>query len=129
MPRLKIEIGDDQLKDDQLRQKLSELVSDNDAFKLVQAMGHLMRSQDLGFWLSPRLMRKLRTFATEQHGEISEITREVDDMLFLLWLRQGGSMEPSFRWEVESLPNNGGIHRIILERGQNEKSDHNNTSE
>ncbi len=128
MPRLKIEIGEDQLKDDQIRQGLSELVSDNDAFKLVQAMGHLMRSQDLGFWLSPRLMRKLRIFATEQRGEISEVTGEVYDRLFLLWLRQGGSIEPNVKWEVESLPNNGGIYRIIMEGGSNEKSFHNSQS-
>ena len=128
MPRLKIEIGEDQLKDDQLRQGLSELVSDNDAFKFVQSMGYLMRSQDLGFWLSPRLMRRLKAFAAEQQEEGSQRTGDVDDELFLAWLLQGGSMESSFKWEVASLPDNGGIYRIILKGGQNEKSDHNNPS-
>ena len=129
MPRLKIEIGEDQLKDDQLRQGLSELVSDNDAFKFVQSMGYLMRSQDLGFWLSPRLTRRLKAFAAEQQEEGSQRTGDVDDELFLAWLLQGGSMESSFKWEVESLPDNGGIYRIILKGGQNAKSTHNNSSQ
>jgi hypothetical protein len=129
MPRLKIEIGEDQLKDDRIRQGLSELVSDNEAFKLIQAMGHLMRSQDLGFWLSPRLMRRLKAFAAEQQEEGNQRTGDIDDELFLAWILQGGSMESSFNWKVASLSDNGGIYRIILKGGQNEKRAHNNPSE
>ena len=129
MPRLKIKINDQQLDDDRLRGDLSGLASDNDGIKLIKTMWHMMKSEDLDFWLSPRLMRRLKAFAAEQQEEGSQRTGEVDDELFLAWLLQGGSMESSFKWEVESLPDNGGIYRIILKGGQNEKSAHDNPSE
>lgn len=126
MPRLRIDISDDQLNDDRLREGLSVLVSDKDAIQLLKVIGRLMRTGDLGFWLSPRIMRKLRAFATEQHRVSSLGTAEVDDTLFLSWLQQGGIMEPTLRWEIESLPNNGGIYKILLTGDQNEKGFHNN---
>jgi len=129
MPRLKIEVDDQQLNDDRLREELSGFVSDNDAIQLVKAIAHLIKSGDLGFWLSSRLMRKLKAFAAEQWGESSQGMGEVNDTLFLSWLEQGGSMEPNLRWEVESLPNNGGIYRILLKGSQNEKSAHNNSGQ
>ncbi len=129
MPRLKIKINDQQLDDDRLRGDLSGLGSDNDIIKLIKTMWHMMKSEDLDFWLSPRLMRRLKAFAAEQQEEGSQRTGEVDDELFLAWLLQGGSMESSFKWQVESLPDDGGIYRIILKGGQNEKSDDNNPSE
>ena len=128
MPRLKIKINDQQLDDDRLRGDLSGLASDNDGIKLIKTMWHMMKSEDLDFWLSPRLMRRLKAFAAEQQEDGSQRTEDVDDELFLAWLLQGGSMESSFKWEVESLPDNGGIYRIILKGGQNEKSAHNNPS-
>ena len=129
MPRLKIKINDQQLDDDRLRGDLSGLASDNDGIKLIKTMWHMMKSEDLDFWLSPRLMRRLKAFAAEKQEEGSQRTGEVDDELFFTWLLQGGSMESSFKWEIESLPDNGGIYRIILKGGQNEKSAHNNPSE
>ena len=129
MPRLKIKINDQQLDDDRLREDLSGLASANNGIKIIKAMWHMMKSEDLDFWLSPRLMRRLKAFAAEQQEEGSQRTGEVDDELFLAWLLQGGSMESSFKWEVESLHDNGGIYRIILKGGQNEKSAHNNPSE
>ncbi len=129
MPRLKIKINDQQLDDDRLRGDLSGLASANNGFRLIKAMWHMMKSEDLDFWLSPRLMRRLKVFAAEQQEEGSQKTGEVDDELFLAWLLQGGSMESSFKWEVESLSDNDGIYRIILKGGQNEKSAHNNPSE
>jgi uncharacterized protein YihD (DUF1040 family) len=108
---------------------LSGFASDNDVIELIKTMWHMMKSEDLDFWLSPRLMRRLKTFASEQQEEDSQRTGEVDDELFLAWLLQGGSMESSFKWEVESLSDNGGIYRIILKGGQNEKSAHHNSSE
>lgn len=92
-------------------------------------MGHLIKSGDLGFWLSPRLMWKLKAFAAEQQGESSQCMGKIDDTLFLSWLQQGGSMEPNLRWEVESLPNNGGIYKILLRGGQKEKGSHSNQGE
>jgi hypothetical protein len=126
MPRLKIKIDDQQLNDDQLREGLSGFVSNNDAVGFVKAMGHLMKSGDLAFWLSPRLMRKLKAFAVEKQAESSQVVAEVDDTLFLSWLQRGGSLEPNLRWEMESLPNNGGIYRMLLEGGQDGKGVHNN---
>ena len=128
MPRLKIKINDQQLDDDRLRGDLSGLASDNDGIKLIKTMWHMMKSEDLDFWLSPRLMRRLKAFAAEQQEEDSQRTGEVDDELFLAWLLQGGSMESSFKWQVASLPDNGEIYRIILKGGQNEKSAHNTPS-
>ena len=69
------------------------------------------------------------SFAAERQEEGIQRTGEVDDELFLAWLLQGGSMESNFKWEVASLPDNGGIYRIILKGGQNEKSAHNNPGE
>lgn len=129
MPRLRITIDDEPLEDGQLREGLSFLASDGDAMKLVKAIFRLIECGDLGFWLSPRLMRKLKAFAAEQRGESSQGMGEVNDTLFLSWLEQGGSMEPNLRWEVESLPNNGGIYRILLQGGQNEKGSHNNSGQ
>ncbi len=129
MPRLKIKINDQQLDDDRLRGDLSGLASDDDGIKLIKTMWHMMKSEDLDFWVSPRLMRRLKAYAAEQQEKGSQRTGEVDDELFLAWLLQGGSMESSFKWEVESLSDNGGIYRIILKGGQNEKSAHNNPSE
>lgn len=129
MPRLKIEVDDQQLNDEELRKGLSGFVSDDDAIQLAKAIGHLMKSRDLGFWLSPRLMRKLKAFAAAQQGEDSQDVRDVSDKLFLSWLRQGGSMELNLRWEVESLPHNGGIYRMLMEGGQDEEGIHNNSGE
>lgn len=126
MPRLKIHVDDQQLNDDRLREGLSDFVSHKDAIQLVKAMGHLIKSGDLGFWLSPRLIRKLRASATKQHSESNHGTAKVDDTLFLSWLLQGGSMERNLHWEVESLPNNGGIYKILLTGGENEEGFHNN---
>lgn len=129
MPRLKLEIEEQQLDDHRLREGFSGLASDDDAIRFVKAMGHLMKSGDLAFWLSPRLMRKVTAFATEQQGERGQGVVEVDDTVFFSWLQQVGSIEPDLRWEVESLPNNGGIYRILLRGGKNEESCHNNQGE
>lgn len=129
MPRLKIKVDDQQLGDDQFRTELSGFVSDNDGIKIINTMWHMMKSEDFGFWLSPRLMRRLKTFAAEQQEKGRQSNEEVDDELLLAWLLKGGSMESNIKWKLESLPDNGGIYRIILEGSQNEKSAHNNPSE
>ena len=70
-------------------------------------------------------MRKLQAFAAEQDKNIPGGAK-VDDLLFLAWLRQQGVMEPTLRRELESLPNNGGIYKILLKGGQDEKGHHHN---
>ena len=120
MPRLRIRIEPKHLNDASLREGFSVLAHDDDAIQLVQAMGRLIESGDLGFWLSPRLMRKLKAFATEHHAEYGQ--QEVDDTLFLSWLEQGGNLEPNVRWDIESMPDNGGIYRILLEGGKRNES-------
>jgi hypothetical protein len=87
----------------------------------MKGMFNLIKSGDLGFWLSPQLMRKLKAFAAEQHGEASRGSEQVDDTLFVSWLLQGGGMQPKIDWQVEMLPNNGGIYRMLLEGGQDGK--------
>jgi hypothetical protein len=112
---------------DQLREGLLAFVSNNDGIRLAKAMGQLMKSGDLAFWLSARLMQRVRAFTAEQQGESSlSVGKKVDGIVFVSWLLQVGSMEPNLRWEVESLPNNGGIYRILLEGGQSEKGVHDN---
>lgn len=113
MPRLKIEVDAQQLNDDQLRKGLAGFVSDDEAMKLVKAMGYLMKSGDLGFWLSPRLVRKIKALTKEQQGDSGQSTGEIDEELFFSFLQQGGSMEPSVRWEIEFLPNNGRIYKFL----------------
>lgn len=112
---------------DQLREGLLAFVSNNDGIRFAKAMGQLMKSGDLAFWLSARLMQRVRAFTAEQQGESSlSVGKKVDGIVFVSWLLQVGSMEPNLRWEVESLPNNGGIYRILLEGGQSEKGVHDN---
>lgn len=118
MPRLKMDIHDQQLSDEQLREGLWGFASDDEVFQVLKTMARLMTGGDLGFWLSPRLMRKLRDFAAEQERQSCEGADQVDDALFLSWLQQVGSIEPKPHWEVQYLPDNGGIYRRLLEGGQ-----------
>ena len=93
-----------------------------EGIRAAKAIAHLIKSGDLCIRLSARLERKLRAFAAEQYEDSGQGMREVDDALFLSWLRQGGSIEPTVRWEIESLPNNGGIYRMLMKGGQDGKS-------
>lgn len=120
MPKLKLEINEQELHDYRFREGLLDFVSDDDAIRFVEAMLRLMESGDLAFWLSPKLVRRVMAFAAEQQEENSEGIGEIDHALFASWLLQVGSMEPNVRWEVESLPNNGGIYRMLLRGGKNE---------
>ena len=43
---------------------------------------------------------------------------EMNMKAFLTWLEQGGSVNPTVHWEIEPLPNNGGVYRVLLEGGQ-----------
>jgi hypothetical protein len=125
MPKLKLEINEQELHDYKLREGLLDFVSDDDAIQFVEAMLRLMASGDLAFWLSPKLVRRVMAFAAEQQEENNEGIGEIDQALFASWLLQVGSIEPNVRWEVESLPNNGGIYRMLLQGGKNEDV-HNN---
>jgi hypothetical protein len=118
MPRLKGDVSDQELSDEQLREGLWGFSSDDELFELLKTMARLMISGDLGFWLSPRLVRKLRDFAVERERQGCGGGEEVDDALFLSWLQQVGSIEPKPHWEVQHLPDNGGIYRRLLEGGQ-----------
>ena len=60
MPRLRISVDDKQLDEDQLREELSSFVLNDDSIRFLIAMGRLMKSGDLDFWLSPQLMRRVR---------------------------------------------------------------------
>jgi len=119
MSKLIIKVDDKQLKDEQLREGLSDFLSNEDAFRVLKAIMHLMQSGDLGFWLSNRLTRKLKAFAVERGVGREEA---LDDTLFLSWLEQGGNLEPNVRWEIQSLPDNGGIYHILLEGGKKNES-------
>ena len=101
---------------------------DDKLMGVMKVVLHLMKSGDLGLWLSPRVMRKLKAFAARDQGEGGQEFGEVNDTVFLSWLLEGGSMEPKVHWEVESLPNNGGIYRILLEGGDDGKGVHRNQS-
>ena len=41
------------------------------------------------------------------------------------WLR--GGIQPNVRWEIESLPDNGGIYHILLKGGKNDESQNHTT--
>lgn len=129
MPRLRIEFDDQELNDERLREGLLGFISDNDSVRLVKTMGQLMRRGDLSFWLSPGLVRKLKAFAAERRADSGEGLLKVDDTLFVLWLQQGGSIEPELKWEKESLPNNGGIYKMLLRGGEHEESVHDRQGE
>jgi hypothetical protein len=127
MPRVIMKMDGQQSNDEILQEGLSAIASNLDAMQFVKTMLNLMKSGDLGFWLSPRLARKIKALDQELQGRGSQSTGELDEESFLLFLQQGGSLEPNVRWEVESLPNNAGIYRILLEGGKNEGV-HNNQS-
>ena len=125
MPRLKLNISDEELEE--LPEQFRVMASNTDAMRLVKAMGSLMKTGDLGYWLGTRLMRQLKAFASREYSNaVENVSREVDDTIFFSWLEQVGSIEPNVHWEVESLPNNGGIYKILLQGGQNEKGTHDN---
>ncbi len=118
MPRLRLEIGEQPPNEAELREGFATLASDEGLIRFIKAMLNLIESGNLGFWLSPQLMRKLKAFAAHQQGESSQSAEQINDTLFLSWLQQGGSMEPHIHWEVESLPNNGGIYRILMKEDE-----------
>ena len=120
MPRVIIKIDGQQSNDEILQEGLSTIASNMEAMQFVRTMVNLMKSGDLGFWLSTRLARKVKALDQGHQGRSSQSTQDIDEGSFLSFLQQGGSLEPNVRWEVESLPNNGGIYRILLEGGKNE---------
>jgi hypothetical protein len=120
MSRLILQVEGEPLKDDQLREGLSYFLSNDDAFRILKAMVRLMESGDLSFWTSTRLMHRLRAFAAEVQAE--QCQQQVDGALLLSWLEQGGNLEPNVRWEIQSLPDNGGIYRTLLEGGKKNES-------
>jgi hypothetical protein len=126
MPKLRFEIGD-QLNEAELQEGFTTLASDKEFLQFIKAMLNLIKSGHLGFWLSPQLMRKLKAFAESQEGYNSQ-TKEINDTIFFSWLQQGGSMQPPIDWQVEMLPNNGSIYRMLLEGGQDGKGVHDNPS-
>lgn len=128
MAKLRLTISVQELSE--LPEQFRNLASDSNAMRIVTAMAFLMKSGDLCYWLSPRLMRRLKAFALRQDSDaINNVSREVDDTIFFSWLEQVGNIEPNVQWEVESLTNNGGIYNILLKGGSNEKCFHNNQSE
>ncbi|MFC1999967.1 hypothetical protein ACFLXE_04320 [Chloroflexota bacterium] len=127
MPKLQLNFEDQQhLDDDEIREGLSGIVSNSNALEFLTTIAKLMISGDLGYWLSPRLMRKVKAFTVEHRGESIQDIGEVDGTIFATWLLQVGTMEPNIQWKLESLPNNGGIYRMLLEGGQDGKGAHDN---
>ena len=120
MPRVIIELDAQQVTDETLHEGLGTLASNREAMEFVKAMLNLMKSRDLGFWLSPRLARKVKALDQEYREKSGQSAGEIGEESFLSFLLQGGIIEPNVRWEVQSLPNNGGIYRILLGGGKNE---------
>jgi hypothetical protein len=120
MPRVIIELDAQQVTDETLQEGLGTLASNREGMEFVKAMLNLMKSRDLGFWLSPRMARKIKALDQTHQGKSGQSTGSIDEESFLSFLLQGGIIEPNVRWEVQSLPNNGGIYRILLEGGKNE---------
>jgi hypothetical protein len=128
MPRLRINLDDRQLNEEALRQCLLNFASDDNPIRFVKAIGRLMKDGDLTVSLSPRLMRKLRAFATEKSGTTDQGGGEVDDTLFLSWLDQVGSVDPKVQWDVEALSEGSEIYRMLLKGGRNGEGVHDNQS-
>ena len=63
----------------------------------------------------------VREWASENEGFLKACRSFVRGLL-----RARGQGEQPIRWEFESLPNSGGIYRILLKGGQDEKGFHNN---
>lgn len=120
MPRVIMKLDDEQLNNENLQEGLSTIASNGDVVRFVKAMLNLMKSGDLGFWLSTRLARKVKALDQEHQGRSRQSTREIDEESFLSFLQQGGSIEPNIRWEIQSLPDNGGIYRALLQGGKKE---------
>jgi len=120
MPRLRIKLDDPQPNDRELQDGLSTLTTNAEAMQFVKTMFSLLKSGELGFWLSPRLARKVKALVLQRQGINSPSTQDVDEEAFMLFLQQGGNIEPDLRWEVESLNDNGAIYRNILKGGRGE---------
>ena len=122
MPRVIIKIDGQQSNDEILQEGLSTIASNMDAMQFVRTMVNLMKSGDLGFWLSTRMARKIKALGHEQQRRDSQSIGEIDEESFISFLQQGGSLEPNLRWEIESLPNNGGIYKTLLKGDTDGKS-------
>lgn len=120
MSKLILQVEGEPLGDDQLREVLSHFLSNDDAFRVLKAMVRLMESGDLTFWVSTRLIHRLSAFTAE--GQAEHAQRQVDGTVLLSWLEQGGNLEPNVRWEIQSLPDNGGIYRTLLKGGKKNES-------
>ena len=63
--------------------------------------------------------------AQELLGYITDSSPESELVVTVrLVQRRGRPQPPHIVWEVELLPSNGGIYRMLLERGANEKGIH-----
>ena len=118
MPRVIIKIDGQQSNDEILQEGLSTIASNTDAMQFVRTMVNLMKSGDLGFWLSPRLARKVKALEQGHKGRSGQSAGEIAEESFSMFLQQGGTLEPNVQWEIEYLPNNGGIYRMLLEGDQ-----------
>jgi len=128
MPRLKADFNDIQLDEDGLRKSVLDIMADDDAIQVVKAMARLMRSGDLGFWLSPSLLRRVKSFAAGLPGGGGQGSSGVDDSVFFSFLEQGGGAVPAMKWEVESQPDNGAIYRMLMKGGEDAKGVHDRES-
>jgi len=120
MTILDLHLDDEELDDKQLRESLSRFISNDDDFRLLKRLLHLMQSRDLRFSLSPRLSRELKASARNENAGRSR--QEIDGTAFLQWLEVRGKVEPNIRWEIDTLPDNGGIYRMLLEGGRKDES-------
>ena len=121
MPKVMLQISEVP-SEVELRESFAALLSEEEFMRFMKEILDLVSTGDLGFWLSPQLVRKVKVFGSKEQGEAGKGSGEVNGTQFLSWLLKGGTMQLRIDWRVEDLPSNSGIYRILLEGGSHGKS-------
>jgi hypothetical protein len=130
VPRLDLQVHAQDLSEEDLRRGILFVASDTKAMEFEMAMVRLMKSGDFGYYLSARLVKALKSYGAKKGTRAGgEEPAEVDAMLFFSWLEEVGSMEPPVKWDIESLPDNGGIYRMLLQGEHDEQGTHDHPSQ
>ena len=119
MPRLRVPTSARPPSEEEAQEAIdfvaSRLFSDHDAVKFMAGVVHLMGRGDLGFWLSPRLAKALRSGAASQGVDAaSPNSGPVDGSALVGWVLSGGTLDPRIEWDVQPLGNDGAIYRMLL---------------
>ena len=97
----------------------SRLPKDKDAVKLMTAVVALMVRGDVGFWISSRLAKAIRSGPVPQGTDTSSPdSGPVDGAALVAWALAGGTLDPRIEWDVRPLADDGAVYRMLVKEAQ-----------